>query len=575
MAEFAGLLHASPFYEIAALLALTAALAFLGALLRQPIVVSFIAVGILAGPAALDLVQSHGEIDLMAELGIAVLLFLVGLKLDLQLLRSLGAVALATGLGQVAFTAGFGYLLALTLGLATVPALYVAVALTFSSTIIIVKLLSDRRELDALHGRIAVGFLIVQDVVVVVAMLVLSSFGVGAEESAGAGAALLAVALKALLMVGGVLLFARFLAGPLTGRMAQSQELLVTFAIAWAVLLAALGSMLGFSKELGGLLAGISLASTPMRDAIGARLSTLRDFLLLFFFIGLGSELELSLLGEQLLPALALALFVLIGNPLIVMVILGLLGYRKRTGFLAGLTVAQISEFSLIFMAMGVSLGHVTRADLGLVTLIGLTTIALSVYMISYSHALYRWLEPWLGIFERANPTREQTDAPAVGPAADTLVIGLGRFGDSIFRQLRQAGRNVAAVDFNPAVVARAQAAGLPVRFGDATDPEFLAHLPLVGVRWVLAALPRHAGGVTQEDPRRVLLATLAQQGYRGQIGVCTYDPDEAEALRAAGATVVFSPHEDAASRAARVVLGEEAQATVRGPEGIGSVASR
>ena len=556
MPDLTDLVHATSFYEIAALLALAAATAFVGALLRQPIVVSFIAVGILAGPTALDLVQSHGQIDLMAELGIAVLLFLVGLKLDLQLLRSLGAVALATGLGQVAFTAGFGYLIALGLGLAPVPALYVAVALTFSSTIIIVKLLSDKRELDALHGRIAVGFLIVQDVVVVVAMLVLSSFGVGAQGDGGAGAALLAVALKASLMIAGVLVFARLAAGPLTRRMARSQELLVTFAVAWAVLLAAVGSQLGFSKELGGLLAGVSLASTDVRDAISARLATLRDFLLLFFFIGLGSELELGLLGEQLLPALVLALFVLIGNPLIVMVILGLLGYRKRTGFLAGLTVAQISEFSLIFMAMGVSLGHVTRSDLGLVTLVGLVTIALSVYMITYSHSLYRLLERWLGVFERRRPTRE-LDAEALPAQAppDTLLIGLGRFGESIFERLRAADRDVLAVDFNPALVARARAAGLPVRFGDASDPEFLAHLPLSGVRWVLAALPQHAGGVALEDPRRVLLSTLAEHGYRGKIGVCTYDPEEAEGLRAAGATVVFSPHADAAALAAAMVL--------------------
>ncbi len=566
MAEFTSFLHASPFYELAALLALAAAVACLGGLLRQPIVVSFIAVGILAGPSGLDLVHSHEQIELLAQLGIAVLLFLVGLKLDLQLLKSLGAVSLATGLGQVAFTAGFGFLIAVGLGMAVVPALYVAVALTFSSTIIIVKLLSDKRELDALHGRIAVGFLIVQDVVVVFAMLALSSFGVGAASEGGAGAAFLGILLKALAMGGAVLLFARYAAGPVTKLVAQSQELMVTFAIAWAVLLAALGSHLGFSKELGGLLAGVSLASTPVRDAMSARLATLRDFLLLFFFIGLGSQLQLGLLGEQLLPALLLSVFVLVGNPLIVMVILGLLGYRSRTGFLAGLTVAQISEFSLIFMAMGVTLGHVGQADLGLVTLVGLVTIALSVYMITYSHSLYRWLERWLRLFERADPSRERGAAPVDTAAADTLLIGLGRFGEAIFSRLREGGRSVLAVDFNPALVGRARAAGLPVRYGDATDPEFLAHLPLERIDWVIAALPQHETGLTHEDPRQVLLATLKAQGYRGKVALCTYDPTEADELRAAGATVVFSPHADAAACAATFVLGEDAPPGMAAP---------
>ena len=173
------------FYEIAALLVLAAAGGLVGVMLRQPLIVSFIAVGIIAGPSVLDIAQSEQHIDLLAELGIAVLLFLVGLKLDLNLVRTLGLVAVTTGLGQVAFTTAFGFLIAIALGLDTVTALYVAVALTFSSTIIIVKLLSDKREIDSLHGRIALGFLIVQDLVVVLAMIVLSGLGVGAASGGG------------------------------------------------------------------------------------------------------------------------------------------------------------------------------------------------------------------------------------------------------------------------------------------------------------------------------------------------------------------------------------------------------
>ncbi|HEY7772711.1 MAG TPA: cation:proton antiporter, partial [Marinagarivorans sp.] len=403
-------IHASPFYELTALVVLAAAIGFGGLLLRQPMIVSFIAVGVVAGPSALNIVQSHEHIELLSELGIAVLLFLVGLKLDLKLIRTLGPVALATGLGQVAFTSGIGFLLAIALGMDTVTSLYVAVALTFSSTIIIVKLLSDKREVDSLHGRIAVGFLIVQDLVVVLAMMALSALGMGAQtgDEGSALARMGSVLLYGMIMLGFVLLFIRYLATPLVSRVARSQELLITFAIGWATLLAAIGNQVGFSKELGGLLAGISLASTPFREAIVARLGSLRDFLLLFFFIALGTQLDLSLLSAQVAPAMAFSIFVLIGNPLIVMVIMGLMGYRKRTGFLAGLTVAQISEFSLIFMAMGLTLGHVSKDALGLVTLVGLITIALSVYMITYSHGLYGKLERWLALFERGNPFREE-----------------------------------------------------------------------------------------------------------------------------------------------------------------------
>ncbi|HEX7718231.1 MAG TPA: cation:proton antiporter, partial [Woeseiaceae bacterium] len=177
----------SAFGEVAALLVMAAVVGFVGILLRQPLIVSFIAVGLIAGPSVLDVVRSDEQIDLLSQLGIAVLLFLVGIKLDTKLIRSLGAVSLLTGLGQVAFTAIIGFLIGLALGLDVITSLYVAVALTFSSTIIIVKLLSDKREIDSLHGQIALGFLIVQDIVVVLAMIVLSAIGIGTSDSAGTG----------------------------------------------------------------------------------------------------------------------------------------------------------------------------------------------------------------------------------------------------------------------------------------------------------------------------------------------------------------------------------------------------
>lgn len=548
------LINSSPFYEWAALLALAAFVGFIGLQLRQPMVVSFIAVGVLAGPSALNIVSDHGNIELMAELGIAVLLFLVGLKLDLKLVRTLGLVALATGLGQVLFTSLFGFLIALALGMSVVVALYVAVALTFSSTIIIVKLLSDKREVDSLHGRIAIGFLIVQDLVVVLAMMVLSSFGIGALESDN-GDALARVAgilVNGAAMLLSILLFIRYLATPLVGRIAHSQELMVTFAIAWAALLAAAGHHLGFSKELGGLLAGISLASTPYREAIVARLGSLRDFLLLFFFIALGTQLDLSLLGAQIGPAMAFSVFVLVGNPLIVMVIMGLLGYRKRTGFLAGLTVAQISEFSLIFMAMGMTLGHVDAEALGLVTLVGLITIALSVYMITWSHVLYRWLEPVLGLFERADPRREASvaDQDVDIRGYDVVVFGLGRYGMAISRFLEDQDYRVLGVDFNPEVVRQLRERGKQAVFGDAADQEFMATLPLQGVRWVVCALPQHDLGVTHEDPRLLILNGLRHRQFNGRIALATHYSQDIEGLQAKGADLVLAPFTDAAELA-------------------------
>lgn len=549
-----GLIEGSAFFEFTALLVLAAIAGLIGLLLRQPMIVSFIAVGVLAGPSALNIVQSHENIDLLAELGIALLLFLVGLKLDLKLIRTVGPVALATGLGQVLFTALFGFFIGLLLGLSAVTALYVAVALTFSSTIIIVKLLSDKREVDALHGRIAIGFLIVQDLFVIVAMMVLSAYGIGGDSAASGSPAMqvLTVLFYGLVMLALVGVFIRYLATPLVNHIAHSPELLVVFAIGWATFLAALGEYLGFGKELGGLLAGISLASTAYREAIVARLSSLRDFLLLFFFIALGTQLDLGLLGEQVAPALALSIFVLIGNPLIVLAIMGYMGYRKRTGFLAGLTVAQISEFSLIFMAMGVSLGHITNAALGLVTLVGLVTIALSVYMITYSHTLYRWCEPLLGLFERCHAYREQTDdrQQPEHQRYDVIIFGLGRYGAVITERLQAEGKRVLAVDFNPDVVRRWRQRGLEVMYGDASDMDLIEMLPLKQVQWVICAMPQHDFGVTHEDPRIVLLDALKQQHYQGKVAVSTHFTHDIAGLQQHGADLVLQPYHDAAEQA-------------------------
>ena len=235
----------SAFGEVAALLVMAAAIGLIGLVLRQPLIVSFIAVGLIAGPSAFDVVRSDAQIGLLSELGIAVLLFLVGIKLDVKLIRSLGSVALLTGLGQVAFTSFFGYLTGLALGLGHIASLYIAVALTFSSTIIIVKLLSDKREIDSLHGQIALGFLIVQDLVVVLAMIVLSAIGIGAAAEGHGGGSVLSVLASGVAMVALVVIFVRYIANPLTERLARAPELLVIFAIAQAAMFAAIGDVVG------------------------------------------------------------------------------------------------------------------------------------------------------------------------------------------------------------------------------------------------------------------------------------------------------------------------------------------
>ena len=304
---------------------MAAGIGLIGTLARQPLIVSFIAVGLIAGPSALDVVRSDAQIDLLSELGIAVLLFLVGIKLDVKLIRSLGVVSVMTGLGQVIFTAFFGYLIGLSLGLGHITSLYVAVALTFFLDHHHRQTSVDKREIDALHGQIALGFLIVQDLVVVLAMIVLSAIGIGAADGGHGGGSVAMVLASGLALVAVVVLFVRYAADPLTERLARAHtELLVIFAIALAAMFAAVGDFVGLGKR-GGRSdgrrgAGLYPIPRDHRRPAGA-LAGLPAFVLLHRAWGHAGPVASRHACHRGDPVLA---FVLIGNPLIVLAIMGL-----------------------------------------------------------------------------------------------------------------------------------------------------------------------------------------------------------------------------------------------------------
>ena len=535
----------SAFVEMAAILGLATIVGIVGQKLRQPLIIMFLATGILAGPSCLGIIQSYDQIELLAHIGIALLLFIVGLKLDLNLIRTTGPVALATGLGQIVFTSIIGFGIALALNMPPLTAAYVSVALTFSSTIIIVKLLSDKKEIDSLHGQIAIGFLIVQDIAAILALVGLTTLGssVGAEGSPYITG--LMVGAKGLGLLGMIALLMKYVLPRLTRRLAHSLELLTLFAIAWAVLLGAGSELLGFSKEVGAFLAGVSLASTEYRDSIGARLTSVRDFLLLFFFIDLGARLDWSMVGSQMGTSFVFSLFVLIGNPLIVLAIMGWMGYRRRTGFLAGLTVAQISEFSLIVAALGLSLGHITNETMGLITLVGVVTIFISTYMILYSGRLYCLLSEPLKIFERRNPYREAAiDTLKETAPVDVILVGLGNYGSGLAENLLRRDKAVLGVDFDPGALDKWRERGMSVLYADVGDPEMHEQLPLNKARWVIST-------VRSREVNLALVHILKTKGYGGKLALTAANAQEAEAFENAGAHLVFRPFADAMEQAA------------------------
>jgi Kef-type K+ transport system membrane component KefB len=524
------------FSQIAVVLAICVLAGGLATLVRLPPLVGLLIAGIAVGPQGLGVVAPTEEIALLGEIGIALLLFVVGLELDPRVVRRLGPVVLAAGLAQVTLTSAMGYGLALLAGASPAVAAYLAAATAFSSTVVVIKVLGDRRELEQLHGRLAVGILIVQDLVVVVLLIAVTASAGEAEGGFGAQAA--GLALRGAVLLGGVWLLARFVLPRATHLIARSPELLVLAAVTWAVAAAAAAHLLGFSAEVGAILAGVALSTSRYREAISGRLTTLRDFLLVFFFIDLGTHLEVGGDDSGLLAVAVLSVFVLVIKPLLVAGLTTALGFRATVGIRAGLNLAQISEFSLILVALGVGLGQLDPAAAGTVTLIAVVTITASTFLSARSEPLSARLRgPLLGL-ERRTRNRDLSEAPP-GLAPGFVVIGYGRLGQQLASELRASGESVLAVDFDPRHH-RASPGGPPVVYGDAEDPELPEQLPLGTVRWVISTL--------RDNPaNRQLAASLRHHGFRGRLALSADHDHELDELRATGADIVVRPFHVAA----------------------------
>ncbi len=534
------------FVSVALILALAVAAGAIAKLLRQPVVVSFIIVGILAGPTAFNLVEGAEEIRLFAKFGIAILLFLVGLKLDFHMIRSTGKVALVAGLSQVAFTAAVGFGIAMIFGFEATTAFYIAVALTFSSTIIIIKLIGDKRELDTLYGRIAVGILIVQDFLVVAAMVVIVTIGNPGEGSVVTD---LVVTLASSAVFLGVIAFAsKFVLEKVLDWISKSPELTLLFGVAWAIVLAAISILIGLSMEIGAFVAGVSLASTAYRESLGARMVSLRDVMLLFFFIELGASLTFADALGQLWPAIVLSVFVLVGKPLIVFAIMGWMGYRSITSFRTGVALAQISEFSLILIALGYSLGQVDSAVLSLVTLVAVFTITVSSYLILYTDKLFPLMQGFMHLFERGKASAVDEESQSL--SFDAIVIGSGRFGTEVISGLISSGSSVLAVDLDPDALARARELGAETLFGDVGDPDFAKMLPTHQTGTLICTAP-------DRSTNTLLLESLKSLDYKGELYLTALDNQTAEMFAKEDRVTTIRPLKMAANRIVKQLKGD------------------
>jgi Kef-type K+ transport system membrane component KefB len=530
-------------FELAIVILIAAALGIAAKLLRQPIILAYLVAGALIGFFGWLNFGDREFFRVFSDLGIMFLLFLVGLEINYTSLRMVGKASILVGLGQIIFTFLFGFLIGSYLfGFDTLTAAYIAIALTFSSTIIIVKLLSEKKEFNSLYGKISIGFLLIQDFVAILILIFLAGIEVGEGLVFGD---LIFTILKGLVLFGFMLWLGRRIFPFIFDKIARSQELLFLTSLAWMFLVVALVDKINFSIEIGGFLAGLALANSSENFQIASRIKSLRDFFILIFFVILGSSLIFSGFGGLTLPIIIFSLFVLIGNPLIVLAIMGIMGYRKRTSFLAGVTVAQISEFSLILAALGLKLGHITEDVVALVTAVGVITITISTYMIIHANSIFRRLSKFLALFERKVAIKETQLKEYQKPV---ILIGAHLTGQSVARHM--AKEQLLIIDFNPEVIDSLERAGFDYIFGDISDFEIFERANISQARLVISTSPDFETNFS-------LLTEIMRFARRPKVILRAETEKEAEFLYERGADYVLVPEFTSGHYLAKVLAGD------------------
>lgn len=531
------------FFDLTVIICIASILSIIFRLLKQPAILAYILTGIIISFFHFFNASNQPLLLALSQVGITLLLFMVGLEIRISELLSMGKMLILSSVWQISLTFILGFLISLFFGFEKLTSFYIATALTLSSTIIVVKLLSDQHELRSLHGKFSLGILLSQDVVAIVFLMLLAG---ATKESPFLGPIgnLVVVLIKAGLILSAIAFLSRNIFPKLFEKIARSSETLFLSSLGWVFGLAALVSskFIGFSIEIGGFLAGVALANSLVNYQIIAKAKILRDFFIVIFFVLLGIQMSFANIGEILVAAIALSLFVLILKPFIVMVILGALGYKKRTSFLTGVSLSQVSEFSLILAFLGLKLGHIDQKTVSLITLVGLITFAVSTYMITHWKTLYRRFEKILSFLEKKNAGNENTyDEDLLENLDDhVVVVGGDQMGASIIEALEDQNVDIVLVDFDPSIVKKYERLGDGRKvfrlFGDISDLDIQQRAKLDNAKLVISTIP-------DTEDNLLLLNELKHENRKAKIVMMALEGKEAKSLYKGGADYVVLPH--------------------------------
>ena len=532
----------APLYDVGIVFAAAAILAYFSSMLKQPLIPAYIIAGIIIGPelAALlnipgyaGLVSDHALILTLSELGITFLLFIVGMEIDLSRLKDVGLVTSFGTIAQVLISFALGVFAAVYFGYSFMTAIYLGLIIAFSSTMLVIKILQDKNEIDTLHGRIMLGFLLMQDILVVMAMSVIGNIGHFTPEIIVV-ALLKGVGLFSLAIVSSKYIFPSFMKS-----ISKSPEVIFLSSLLIAFIFCTLSHLAGFSIAIGGFIAGISLAVFPYNLEIIGRVSSLRDFFATIFFVSLGMQLVLTDIPTLIGPILVFTFLVLIIKPAITTAIISIFGYESRTAFITGTGLAQVSEFSLILAALGYTTGVLSMQMVSLTTILAVITITVTSYFIRYHNALYSSCS---GLFVplkylRHFRTRNLVNLPKEKEKIiDHIIIcGAHTMGQGIIEMLQRYDKSFIVVDYNPAVIKKLIDKRIHCMYGDIGHLEVLEKMNLKKARLIISTIP-------EIDDNKLLIEKCREVNPNTDILVTANHPDEALELYDDGADYVILP---------------------------------
>ncbi len=527
------------FLELTVILILAGAIATVISLFKQPAIIAYLLTGLIIGPFGYYHLHNTEILQGLGEIGITLLLFLVGLELDINQIKKLGAKVLALGLGQVIVTTLLAYAMFTLAGFASTTAWILGAGLSFSSTIVVVKLLTEKQALHSLYGKLVIGILLLQDFAAIFLLVFFAGNNNADPLLAGLPAwqHIFFNFIKILLLLWLINWHAKFVLPRILKIIGRSDELLLVFSLAWALGLAAFVSLpfIGFNLEIGGFLAGLALASTAVHYEISGRVKSLRDFFIIIFFIILGSGLAFNHLREILWPALLATAFVIVIKPLVVMTLAGFAGFKPRTGLMTALPLSQVSEFSLILVALGLKFGYMNEASAALVTVVAILSIITSSYFVTHAETLYEWWRQPLAWFDfrrgAAEKGWEHKDLKH-----HVIIVGAHRMGRHIVSVLQRLKMPFVLVDENPEIVSEYLAQDVPAICGDISDSHIQELAGLKSARLVVSTVP------SLRDNESLLEAML-NKNYKARVIMAAQDEEEALSLYDKNIDYVLLPH--------------------------------